>query len=137
MIKESLYRYKLAVGQKTGSGAILAGAWDHRADALASLAVLIGLSFVRGGGGTLDWADEAAALVVVAAIVFSGVKLFRNSAAELMDQQAPPEVVGQIREAARAVDGVLDIETLWVRKTGIEYLIDIHIEVDPQSTVEA
>jgi cation diffusion facilitator family transporter len=137
VVKEALYRYKLAVGKRTCSAAIMAGAWDHRADALASLAVLIGLTAVRWGDGRLDWADDASALVVVAAIIFSGCKLFRVSAAELMDQQASPEVVDQVRQVAQSIDGVLAVETLLVRKTGIEYLVDIHIEVDAQSTVES
>ena len=41
------------------------------------------------------------------------------------------------RAAAAAVPGVLAVEKLWVRKTGIEYLVDIHIQVDPDMTVAA
>ena len=63
IIKESLYRYKLQVGRRTGSSAIIANAWDHRSDALCSLAVLIGLAVVRGAGSDYAWADEAAALI--------------------------------------------------------------------------
>lgn len=80
-IKEALYRYKAGVGKRTGSQAIIANAWDHRSDALCSLAVLIGLGIVRWGGPGFLWADEAAALVVVAAIVASGITLFRRSTA--------------------------------------------------------
>jgi cation diffusion facilitator family transporter len=135
VIKESLYRYKVEVGNRTGSQAIIANAWDHRSDALCSLAVLIGLGVVRWGGQSFIWADEAAALVVVAAIVWSGVKLFRSSASELMDVQASDILVTSIRETARAVPGVRGVETLWVRKSGLEYFADIHIEVDQDWTV--
>ncbi len=135
-IKEALYRYKLRVGRRTGSMAVIANAWDHRADALCSLAVLIGLSAVRWGGPGFIWADEAAALVVVVAIVSSAVRLFLRSASELMDLQADAQWVRQIEQQARQVTGVRDVETLWVRKSGLEYFADIHIEVDPQITVE-
>jgi len=135
LIKESLYRYKARVGRRVGSSAVIANAWDHRSDALCSSAVLIGLAAVRWGGPNLIWADEAAALVVVGAIIWTGVQLFRNSASELMDPQAAPEFVADVRRVAEQVPGVCAVEKLWVRKTGLEYLTDIHIEVDEQLSV--
>ncbi|MEZ6122631.1 MAG: cation diffusion facilitator family transporter [Planctomycetaceae bacterium] len=137
VIKEMLYQYKMRVGRRTGSAAIVANAWDHRADALCALAVLAGLAAVRWGGPGFAWADEAASLVVVAAIIWSGTLLFRNSASELMDVQADPEFVDHIRRTARTVAGVEDIETLWVRKSGLEFFVDIHIEVDQHLSVAA
>lgn len=135
VIKEGLYQYKMRVGKRTGSAAIIANAWDHRSDALCALAVLIGLAIVRIGGPSFVWADEAASLVIVIAIVWSGIKLFRSSASELMDVQADSEYVDQIRAAALSVVGVEDVETLWVRKSGLEYFADIHIEVDQHLSV--
>ncbi|MCB0338416.1 MAG: cation transporter [Bdellovibrionales bacterium] len=135
-IKEGLYQYKVRVGRRTGSTAVLANAWDHRSDAFASFAVLIGLSIVRlGEGERFLWADEVAALFVVLAIAWSTSKLFMDCASELMDVQANPEILDSIREAALRVPGVLGVETLWVRKSGLEYLADIHIEVDPEISV--
>ena len=52
-----------------------------------------------------------------------------------MDVQADPEFVGRIRVAALAVAGIKDVETLWVRKSGLEFFADIHIEVDQHLTV--
>ncbi|MFO0914838.1 MAG: cation diffusion facilitator family transporter [Pirellulales bacterium] len=137
VIKEALYRYKLAIGRRTRSSALIANAWDHRSDALCSLAVLVGLALVRWGGPSWIWADEAAALVVVAAIIWSGVQLMISSASELMDVQANPELVQQIRSVAESVPDVKAVEKLWVRKSGLEYFADIHIEVDRRMTVDA
>ena len=136
VIKESLYRYKVRVGSRTGSSAIMANAWDHRSDALCSLAVLVGLAVVRYAGPAWFWADEVAALVVVAAILWSGGNLFRISTSQLLDPQADAELVERIRQTAEAVPGVRAVEKLWVRKTGLEYLADIHIQVDATRTVE-
>lgn len=135
VIKEVLYRYKVRVGKRTSSAAIIANAWDHRSDALCALAVLIGLGVIRVGGDRFLWADEVASLVVVAAIIWSGIQLFRNSASELMDRQAPAAMLKAIRERSLAVTGVLGVESLWVRKSGLEYFVDIHVEVDPSLTV--
>ncbi len=135
LIKEGLYQYKVRVGRRTGSAAIIANAWDHRSDAFCSLAVLIGLAAIRIGGADYIWADEAASIVVVAAIVWTGVKLFRSSASELMDVQASSDFVDEIEAAAMSVEGVKNVETLWVRKSGLEFFADIHIEVDQDLTV--
>jgi cation diffusion facilitator family transporter len=135
VIKEALYQYKSRVGRRVGSTAIIATAWDHRSDAFCSLAVLSGLTLVRWGGPSWIWADEAAAMVVVAAITWTGVRLFLTSASELMDPQADESFVSDIRRTALGVPGVVEVEKLWVRKTGLEYLADIHIEVDGQTTV--
>ena len=137
VIKEGLYHYKVRVGKRTGSAAIIANAWDHRADALCALAVLVGLAAIRIGGTRYMWADEAASLFVAAAIVWTGIRLFQMSASELMDVQAEPSVVAAVRAAALAVPGVEDVEKLWVRKSGLEYFVDVHIEVNRHLTVEA
>ena len=54
-----------------------------------------------------------------------------------MDVQADSEFVNQVREVALNVAGVRYVETLWVRKSGLEFFADIHIEVDPDLSVAA
>ncbi len=136
VIKECLYHYKRRVGARTGSAVIMANAWDHRCDALSSLAVLAGLATVRLAGPDFIWADEAAALVVVGLILLTSLQLFRSSVSELMDRQADADFVARIETAARTVAEVQEVETLWVRKSGLEYFADIHIQVDAQLTVD-
>lgn len=135
VIKEWLYRYKVRVGRRTGSQAMIANAWDHRSDAFCALAVLIGLGAVRWGGPKWIWADEAAALVVVVAIVYSASRVFRDAASELMDVQAGEELVNEVRQAAAGHPEVREIEKLFVRKSGLEYFVDIHVELDPDTTI--
>ncbi len=98
--------------------------------------MLIGLAVTRYGGPAYHWADAVAALVVVTAILWSGLRLFRSSTSELLDPQADAELVRRIRAAAQATPGVQAVEKLWVRKTGLEYLADIHIQVDASLTVD-
>ncbi len=135
VLKEGLYHYKIRVARRTGSSAIMAHAWDHRSDAFCALAVLIGLAAIRFGGAQYIWADEAVALIVVAVIFNSAFQLFRKSASELMDAQADSSFLDAVRSSALEVEGVLGIETLWIRKSGLEYLVDLHLEVDPDISV--
>jgi cation diffusion facilitator family transporter len=135
LIKEALYRYKIRLGRRTGSLALIANAWDHRADAFSALAVLVGLGAIRLGGPSLRFADEVAGLIVVSAIIWSAGNLLRESASELMDVQAEEDYVDAIRQAAGSVPGVAQVDKLYVRKSGLEYLVDIHIQVPADWTV--
>ncbi|TPW09286.1 MAG: cation diffusion facilitator family transporter, partial [bacterium] len=114
-----------------------ANAWDHRADALSAMAVLVGLALVRFGGDAWRDADEIAALAVVVLILIGGVRLLLGSAHELMDAQAEPGFVARLRDWVLEVPGTAGVEKLFVRKTGLEYLVDLHLEVDPAMSVEA
>jgi len=49
--------------------------------------------------------------------------------------QADEDLVAQVRKTAESVPEVRAIETLHVRKAGLEFFVDIHIEVDPKLTV--
>ncbi|GIX00343.1 MAG: hypothetical protein KatS3mg111_3675 [Pirellulaceae bacterium] len=137
LLKEALFRYHLHVGQRTGSASLLANAWDHRADALSALAALGGLGLIYWRGAAWVSADAAASMFVGLIIIVSGMHQFRVSSSELMDLQADTDLVEAIQRVAEGIDGVEGVETLWVRKSGLEYFVDIHIEVDPHLTVYA
>jgi divalent metal cation (Fe/Co/Zn/Cd) transporter len=68
-------------------------------------------------------------------ILWAGGSLYWGSLQELMDRQAGPEVLRQVRREAEAVPGVKGVEKLLVRKAGLEYLVDIHVEVCPEVSV--
>jgi cation diffusion facilitator family transporter len=135
LLKEGLYRYEIRVAQSTGSAAVKASAWDHRLDAVGSLAVLIGLALAHWGGPAWHAADHVAAFIVGLVIVWTGGRLFWRSLHELLDRQADPATLVAVRHEALAIPGVLGVEKLLVRKSGLEYLVDIHVEVDPELTV--
>jgi cation diffusion facilitator family transporter len=137
VLKERLYRYTRRVAAETGSGAVRAAAWDHRLDALASLAVLVGLALATLGGPAWHAADHVAAVAVAAVMLCAGCSLYWGSLHELMDRQADADILGAVRREALAVNGVRGVEKLLARKAGLEYLVDIHIEVDPDLSVRA
>jgi cation diffusion facilitator family transporter len=62
LIKEFLFRRVLAVGQATGSTAVLADAWHHRSDSLTSAAAFIGITVALWGGKGWESADDWAAM---------------------------------------------------------------------------
>jgi divalent metal cation (Fe/Co/Zn/Cd) transporter len=44
-------------------------------------------------------------------------------------------LIDQIRAAATAVSGVRGVEKCFARKTGLQWHVDLHLEVDPEMTV--
>lgn len=137
VIKESLYWYKLKIAKSTGSTALLAHAWDHRNDALCSVAVLIGLSVVRIGGEAWRSADEVASLVVVCVVGFSAASIFRQSLREMLDLQIDETEVDAMRATVQKVPGVQGIEKFRVRKSGIEQIAELHLRLPAEITVFA
>jgi cation diffusion facilitator family transporter len=135
LFQEGMYRYSSRVARRTGSGALLATAWDYRLDALGALAVVVGVTLAKWGGPAWHWADHAAALLVAATVFWVGGGLLRDNVDSLMDRQAGPELLATVHREAAAVPGVRAVEKLRIRKLGLEYLVDIHVEVDPGETV--
>ncbi|QEH31915.1 Ferrous-iron efflux pump FieF [Aquisphaera giovannonii] len=131
VIKEALSRSVLRVGEETGSTAVKADAWHHRSDALTSAAAFVGIAVALWGGEGWESADDWAALVAAGIIAINGGLLLRGAARELMDRMPETPVVDEIGSAARGVAGVLDVETLIVRKVGTAYYVDLHAQADP------
>ena len=135
VLNEALFRYSIAVAKSTGSKSIEASAWDQRLDVFGSLIVLLGLAVAVFAGPEWHAVDHLAALIVACIILITGWSLFWSSLQELMDRQANPEFVDSIRDLALKVSGVRGVEKLLVRKAGLEYFVDIHVEVEPTMSV--
>ncbi|HZZ71204.1 MAG TPA: cation diffusion facilitator family transporter [Pirellulales bacterium] len=135
VLNEIVFRYSMRIAKRTGSKAVEASAWDQRLDVFGSFIVLLSLAI--GLFASAEWriVDHVAALIVAAIILWAGGSLFWSSLQDLMDRQADPQMLNRVRELALEVDGVRDIEKLLIRKAGLEYFVDIHVEVDPQITV--
>lgn len=134
-IKESMYQYARRVARRTGSGAVLIDAWHHRSDAITSAAAAIGLTIAIVGGPAYAQADNWAALVAGGVIVFNAYCLLRGPLRDLMDTR-PREVVDRARVVAAGVPGVAGVEKILARKSGVSYLVDMHVEVAPEMTVD-
>lgn len=135
VVKEGIFHYTQRVGRRVGSSAVQAVAWDHRSDAIGSAVVAGSLLLAPYTGPAAPYVDSLAALAVCGLLIFTGLRMFRATAAELMDQQAADPLVDRVRALSGQVDGVAEVEKLRVRKSGLEYFIEIHIQVNGQLTV--
>jgi cation diffusion facilitator family transporter len=135
IIKETLFRKVIHASAEIGSTAVKTDAWHHRSDAITSLAAFIGISIALLGGPGWEPADDWAALFACGLIAFNGWRLLVPALYETMDTAAPEELRREVAEVAGAVSGVAGIEKCRVRKTGLEYYVDIHVGVAADLTV--
>jgi cation diffusion facilitator family transporter len=131
IVKVALYWRVKAVGRETQSVAVEADAWHHQADALTSAAAFVGISIALVGGPGWEQADDWAALVSACVIGTNGAIMLRASLRDLMDRAPSPALLKQISEAALQTDGVLAIEKLKVRRSGMRLYVDIHVQANP------
>jgi cation diffusion facilitator family transporter len=136
IVKEILYRRVSRVGRDVGSTAVTADAWHHRADAISSLAAFIGISIALLGGRGWEAADDWAALVAALVVAVNGVKTLRPAISGLMDEAPDRTVRERVLEAACAVDGVRNVENLKVRRSGLGFYVDLHVQADPGISLE-
>ncbi len=136
IIKEALYRRVAQAGRASGSTAVRSEAWHHRSDALTSLAAAVGITVALIGGEAYAAADNWAALAACLIIATNGMRFLKVAVGELMDVSPDEAFLSAVRETALAVDGVGGVEKLFARKTGSRFLVDMHLEVDPEITVE-
>lgn len=135
VVKESLFRFVFKVGAEAESTAVKVDAWHHRSDALTSLAAFVGISISLVAGAGYESADNWAALFACAIIAWNGVRLLRLALAEIMDSAPPHELAEQVRQLAQSVAGVITTEKCYLRKSGMFYLVDIHVIVDGNLSV--
>ena len=134
-IKEVLFRFMHRVGSETGSQAVRTDAWHHRADAITSLAAAVGITIALVGGPGWEVADAWAALFASAIIIVTGWRMLRPAVDELMDQSPTSGLADEITRVAESRPKVHRIEKLLMRKMGLYFVVDMHLEVHPEMTV--
>ena len=121
------------VGRAVSSDAMLADSTDRLADVIANIGVLVGLLGVRAG---LVWADAAAALLVAIVIIRAAGLLTWRSGDILIDR-APAGAEDKLRSAIRNVNGVREVRSVRVRRSGPDLIGDASIATGRMLSVEA
>ena len=128
---EWVAKYRIRVGRRIGSAALVADGMHARTDGLTSLAVLAG-----AGGVALGWpaADAVVGLVITAAILVILRSAARDVYRRLMDA-VDPELLDQVEQVVRSVDGVDAITDTRVRWIGHRLRAAVQIDVDPALSI--
>jgi cation diffusion facilitator family transporter len=123
---EVVARYRIRVGRRIGSAALVADGLHARADGFTSLAVLLGVGGVAVGW---DWADPVVGLVITAAILAVLRQAAREIYRRLMDA-VDPALVDQVEQELRATPGVLGVGQVRLRWIGHHLRAECEVIVD-------
>lgn len=135
--KEISYRLVLKKSEETNSSSLKADAWHHRSDAVTSVAAFIGISIALFFGKGYESADDWAALFAAGFIIYNSYLIFRPALGEIMDEHLYHDIELNVREIAKTVEGIIDTEKCYIRKTGMKYYIDLHAVVDANISVKS
>jgi cation diffusion facilitator family transporter len=133
--KELSFRFVRKKSSETKSISLKADAWHHRSDALTSVAAFIGIAIALLMGPGWESADDWAALFAAGIILYNSYQIFRPALGEIMDEHLYDDMIREIRALSKEVVGVMDTEKCQVRKVGMRYFIDLHIEVNGSLSV--
>ena len=136
VIKGGLSFGKFTFGRRLGSAAILADAWHDGIEIMSGLVALSALGLTLYDPAHFAAADHWGGFGVGLIVLFTAFRVVRDTSDELMDAMPDDERIEHIRRVALNSPGVLGIEKIYARKVGLQYHVELHLEVDPQMTVE-
>ena len=128
---ELVARYRIRVGRRIGSAALVADGLHARTDGFTSLAVLLGAGGVALGW---RWADPVVGLLITVAIVGVLRSAVVQVGARLMDA-VDPATVDRALAAIRTVEGVQEVVDLRLRWIGHSLRAEADVAVDPRLSV--
>ncbi|HLN03754.1 MAG TPA: cation diffusion facilitator family transporter [Bryobacteraceae bacterium] len=136
-IKSVLSATKYRVGKAIGSAALAADAWNDAVDIVSGLAALAAVGLTLYDPQRFLAADVYGGFAVGLIVIFTGLRVARDTGLQLMDTMPDRRMMQTIRDVAQKVSGVEGVEKCFARKTGLQYHVDLHLEVDPDITVRS
>lgn len=117
--------------KKHGSQALEADALHFWADAVTSVAVLLGLGATIIG---VSWADPASALIIAVVLVIAAIRLIRRSLDALLDR-APDGAETKIRMGMDKIGGICGKPIIRIRPQGHILHVDIVVKAEGSLTI--
>jgi len=125
--KEWMASFSIFLGKKINASSLIADAWHHRSDAIASLLVGLGLIFMRFN---LYLIDGILALGVAILIGWIAVRLIIISSSTLIGEAPDSELISKISQISLSVPGVINMHDIYVHDYNTNKIISLHVEVN-------
>ena len=127
-IKAGLALYNLRQGRRIGSPVLLAAAVDSRNDVITTAVVLA--ATVVSHYTAWAWLDGAAGIPVALFILYSGVRLLRDTVSPLLGRAPDRETVNALHEMIMSREEVLGTHDLMVHDYGPDRrFASVHVEM--------
>jgi len=125
--KEWMASFSIFLGKKINASSLIADAWHHRSDAIASLLVGLGLIFMRFN---LYLIDGILAVCVAILIGWIAVRLIITSSNTLIGEAPDSELINKISQISLSVPGVINIHDIYVHDYNTNKVISLHVEIN-------
>lgn len=135
--KSGLSMLKFQVGRSIRSASLVADAWNDAVDILSAMAAMLAVFLTMYDPARFLAADHYGGFTVGLVVIFTGMRVTRDASLELMDTMPESALIEQVRKVAMEVPNVSGVEKCFARKTGLQYHVDLHLEVHPDITVRA
>jgi len=129
---EVMFRHSICVGEQMASPAMIANAWEKRADVYSSLAAMVGVFGARMG---LTFLDPVAAIIVGFMIAKSGTRALIQGVKGVTDCSFDSTRLQRVKKLALKHKEIKTLSRLRGRKIGQLDWIDIEAQFDPEITV--
>ncbi len=137
VVRSVMATIKFRVGRRIRSASLIADGWNDAVDILSAFIALSALGLTLYSPSQFLSADHYGGVAVGLVVIYTGMRVMRDASLDLADTMPADESLQEIRDVALSVPGVLDVEKCFARKAGLQYYVDLHIEVDPELTVRA
>jgi len=125
-----LQRYVIA---KTNSSAIRADSLHYKSDLLVNFSVIIALLLTQFG---LIWFDPLMAIMIGMYVLFSAWRIFRDAIDLLMDHEITDAERQQIIQLVLMTPQTKGLHDLRTRRSGTTVFIQLHLELDPELSLQ-
>jgi len=129
----ALIMYQKYVVNKSQSMAIESDQYHYITDTFINLSVLF--SIVITGWTRFIFMDAVVGLLISGVVLYTAFTLLKKSFKILLDQEIQSSYRNQIREIALQHPQVLGFHDLRTRDTGRKYIIQFHLELDPNMSL--
>jgi cation diffusion facilitator family transporter len=130
-VNVAVMTYETKKGRELKSDFLIADAKHTKSDILASISVLLGLTFAKLGYG---FADAAVGMAISVLIARVGYGILKSASDILVDTVCIDTFA--VEEAVKGIEGVKGCHDIRTRGTVHSAFLDLHILVDPELSTE-
>jgi len=127
LAKEMMAVFSFDLGKRINSSTLIADAWHHRSDAIASFLVAVAIGASIFGYHKVD---ALFGIIVSLIITYVGIDLSKSSASFLLGEAPDKDLVNKIGQLAKSVEGVSNVHDIQVHNYGNRLEVSLHIEVN-------
>ena len=133
VFKELLFQKTKRDAKKAQSSALMAQAWDHRSDTLASFGAVIGIT-----GAMIGWSflEPIASFVIALFILRVGYKIISEGVSQVVDKAANDLTCKKLKEIIFRDKDVKSLDDIKTRMLGMKVYVDLEIGLKYSMTLE-